>query len=244
MSDLNSKPFKNLSGLYEPFSVPSINELTARLAPEYQDVFRSNYTKKTQNNQEISIYADGCYDMFHFGHARQLEQIKSIYPHVKLVVGVCSDSDIFKYKGHMIMNEKERVETVKHCRWVDDIIFPAPWYPTLEFMDEHGLDFIAHDIIDYGAPGAVDVYESMKQAGRFIPTLRTEGISTSDLLTRILKDREEYYERNLKNGISRKQMNINYPHFALIQMKGVMHNMQKCLKKIDYGDQKDEYDNA
>ena len=240
MSKPGTKSIANQHGLYEAFTQPTIDELTDRLAPTHRDSFKTNFLKKTQNDQEIVVYADGCYDMFHLGHARQLEQIKAVYPRTKLVVGVCGDADILKHKGHMIMSEKERVETVKHCRWVDDIIFPAPWCPTLEFMDDQGLDFIAHDTIAYDAPGITDVYEPMKKAGRFIPTLRTEGISTSDLLTRILKDREEYYERNLKKGISRKQMNLNYAHYAFIQMKGVMHNMQKCLKKIEYGDQKDE----
>ena len=242
MSKTDIKSLGTPNELYGPFKQPTLEDLTSRMAPSHREIFKINFIKKTKNGEQIVVYADGCYDMFHLGHARQLEQIKSIYPKTKLVVGVCSDSDIMKYKGHMIMNEKERVETVKHCRWVDDLIFPAPWCPTLEFMDSHGIDFIAHDNIAYDVPGISDVYEPMKKVGRFIPTLRTEGISTSDLLTRILKDREGYYERNLKKGISRKQMNINYPHYAFIQMKGVMHNLQKCLKKIEYGDQKIEDD--
>lgn len=242
MDKAPSSTYNTVLKLYDPSPHPSIDELAERMLPSQRDVFKEHFVKMTANSQEISVYADGCYDMFHLGHARQLEQIKAMYPKIKLVVGVCSDADINKFKGHMIMDERERVETVKHCRWVDDIIFPAPWCPTLEFMDQNKLDFISHDNIAYDAPGISDVYEPMKKVGRFLPTLRTEGISTSELLTRILKDREEYYERNLKKGISRKQMNLNYAHYAFIQMKGVMHNMQKCLKKIEYGDQQDGND--
>lgn len=233
------KKFEEIPSLFEPCPTPTLEELTDRLIPAHRELFKENFIKKTANGQEIVVYADGCYDMFHLGHARQLEQIKVVYPKIKLIIGVCGDSDIYKYKGHMIMSEKERVETVKHCKWVDDIIFPAPWCPTIEFMDANNIDFISHDNIAYDAPGIADVYEPMKKAGRFIATLRTEGISTSDLLTRILKDREEYYERNLKKGITRKEMNLNYAHYAFIQMKGVMHNMQKCLKKIEYEDQQE-----
>jgi len=238
------KATENAPSIFEACATPTMDELAERLAPEHRDVFKQNFTKMTKEGKQIVVYADGCFDMFHLGHARQLEQIKKVHPNVKLIVGVCCDSDIYKYKGHMIMSEQERTETVKHCKWVDDVIFPAPWCPTIEFMDANGIDFISHDTIPYDMPGVTDVYEPMKKAGRFIATLRTEGISTSDLLTRILKDREEYYERNLKKGISRKQMNLNYAHYAFIQMKGVMHNMQKCLKKVEYGDQLEEKEEA
>jgi len=230
----------SVPGMYQPCPSPDLEELAHRLAPEIRERFVSNFLEKTKDGKDIVVYADGCYDMFHFGHAHQLKQIKAIHPNIKLVVGICCDLDINKNKGHMIMTERERVETVKHCRWVDDIIFPAPWVPTLEFMDEQGIDFIAHDTIAYDAPGIDDVYKEMKLAGRFLPTLRTDGISTSDLLTRILKDREEYYERNLKKGISRQELNLSYPHYAFIQMKGVVGNMQKCLKSTDYEEKKSE----
>jgi choline-phosphate cytidylyltransferase len=40
-------------------------------------------------------------------------------PNCYLVVGVCSDKDIEENKGSVVMNEVERVESIKHCKWVD-----------------------------------------------------------------------------------------------------------------------------
>lgn len=57
--------------------------------------------------------------MFHFGHAWLFEQIKKLLPDCYLIVGVCSDKDIEENKGSVVMSEAERIESVKHCKWVD-----------------------------------------------------------------------------------------------------------------------------
>ncbi|KAF8480700.1 hypothetical protein JB92DRAFT_2765932 [Gautieria morchelliformis] len=141
----------------------------------------------------VRVYADGVYDLFHYGHALQLRQAKLSFPSVYLIVGVCSDELVHAHKARTAMTHAERcvIQSLHHCRYVDHVLPTAPWVIDPGFIAEHQIDYVAHDDAPYAAGSTEDVYAYVKGQGKFIPTRRTPYISTSDLLERIVT----YYRR-------------------------------------------------
>jgi ethanolamine-phosphate cytidylyltransferase len=71
------------------------------------------------NKKPIRTYIDGCFDIMHSGHYNAIRQAKQLTD--ILVVGVHSDAEILKHKGPPVMNEEERLATVRACKWVDEV---------------------------------------------------------------------------------------------------------------------------
>ena len=72
------------------------------------------------------------------------------------------------------------------------------------------IDFVAHDDLPYKSAGADDIYKEVKAMGKFVATQRTEGISTSDLIARVVKDYDVYVRRNLARGYTAKELNVSF----------------------------------
>lgn len=173
----------------------------------------------------------GIFDLFHFGHARALEQAKKSFPEVYLMVGVCDDKVTHSYKGKTVMTEQERYESLRHCKWVDEVIPGAPWVVNEEFLDRHRIDYVAHDALPYADTSgqADDCYGFVKRLGRFWTTQRTEGVSTSDLILRVIKDYNEYVLRNLSRGYTRQDMGVSLLKEQRIKASASMKNLREKI---------------
>uniref|UniRef100_A0A1J3EWT8 choline-phosphate cytidylyltransferase n=1 Tax=Noccaea caerulescens TaxID=107243 RepID=A0A1J3EWT8_NOCCA len=188
---------------------------------------------KTASDRPVRVYADGIYDLFHFGHARAIEQAKKSFPNTYLLVGCCNDEITNKFKGKTVMTESERYESLRHCKWVDEVIPDAPWVLTTEFLDKHQIDYVAHDALPYAdASGAGnDVYEFVKSIGKFKETKRTEGISTSDIIMRIVKDYNQYVLRNLDRGYSREELGVSFVKEKRLRVNMRLKKLQEKVKQ-------------
>uniref|UniRef100_A0A669D3N3 ethanolamine-phosphate cytidylyltransferase n=1 Tax=Oreochromis niloticus TaxID=8128 RepID=A0A669D3N3_ORENI len=126
----------------------------------------------------------GPYDMVHYGHSNQLRQAKAMGDY--LIVGVHTDAEISKHKGPPVFTQEERYKMVRAIKWVDEIVEGAPYVTTLETLDKYNCDFCVHgDDITLTVDGK-DTYEEVKRAGRYRECKRTQGVSTTDLVGRML----------------------------------------------------------
>ncbi|KAI1614058.1 choline-phosphate cytidylyltransferase [Exophiala viscosa] len=178
----------------------------------------------------VRVYADGVFDLFHLGHMRQLEQAKTAFPDTYLIVGVTGDAETHKRKGLTVLTGAERAETVRHCRWVDEVIPNCPWIVTPEFLAKHEIDYVAHDDEPYGADEGDDIYAPIKKEGKFLVTQRTEGVSTTGIITKIVRDYEKYIARQFKRGTSRQELNVSWLKKNELDLKRHVQELRDNIK--------------
>ncbi|KAG2296714.1 hypothetical protein Bca52824_043383 [Brassica carinata] len=216
-------------------------------------------------DRPVRVYADGIYDLFHFGHARSLEQAKNLlmfgfckfekwfrvsywfcgcfrFPNTYLLVGCCNDETTHKYKGRTVMTAEERYESLRHCNFRESLFCytdgwmkssDAPWVINQEFLDNNRIDYVAHDSLPYADTSGAgkDVYEFVKKVGRFKETMRTEGISTSDIIMRIVKDYNQYVMRNLDRGYSREDLGVSFVKEKRLRVNMRLKKLQERVKE-------------
>ncbi|XP_012474161.1 ethanolamine-phosphate cytidylyltransferase [Gossypium raimondii] len=146
------------------------------------------FHKKKCEKKRIRVYMDGCFDLMHYGHANALRQAKALGD--ELVVGVVSDEEIIANKGPPVLPMEERLALVSGLKWVDQVIANAPYAITEQFMNslfnEHKIDYIIHGDDPCLLPDGSDAYALAKKAGRYKQIKRTEGVSSTDIVGRIL----------------------------------------------------------
>lgn len=163
----------------------------------------------SEKKEVVRVWCDGCYDMVHFGHANSLRQAKAMGDY--LVVGVHSDAEITKHKGPPVFNEQERYKMVSAIKWVDEIVENAPYVSTIDVLDKHNCQFAVHgDDITMTADG-VDTYHLLKAAGRYRECKRTQGVSTTDMVGRMLLMTRNHFK------VGNEEYSVDIPSDAPVQ---------------------------
>jgi ethanolamine-phosphate cytidylyltransferase len=139
--------------------------------------------------KEIRVFMDGAFDMMHFGHMNAFRLGRSLGTH--LLVGINSDESIAECKGGLpLLNDDERQTMVESCKFVDEVVPNCPYIMNESYLNyilqEYRVDYVIHGDDPCLVDGK-DVYATAKQAGKFKSIPRTEGISTTDLVGRVLK---------------------------------------------------------
>lgn len=163
---------------------------------------RGDWPVDPQEDEQIledRIWIDGCFDFFHHGHAGVMLQARQLGD--ELYVGIHSDESILEHKGPTVMNLQERVAAADACRWVTKSVPHAPYVTMLPWISHYGCQYVVHgDDITSDSSGE-DCYRFVKEAGRFKVVKRTPGISTTDLVGRMLLCTRNHFIRSLDKAL-------------------------------------------
>ena len=139
-----------------------------------------------RNQRQQRVYTRMVADLFHEGHVNFLRAARALGTH--LTVCVVSDERVIENKGKLpVMKQVERAAVVAACKYVDAVMTDTPASVTKEFMQQHGFDI--YTFACASEQEKLDKYKLCETLpARMIQELEyTAGISTSDLVTRILE---------------------------------------------------------
>ncbi|CAK0842206.1 unnamed protein product [Prorocentrum cordatum] len=141
----------------------------------------------------VRIFLNGCFDLMHIGHFNALRQAKSLfqqrgYSKVVMVAGIHSDEAISHQKGPPLMDDDERIAMLQATKWVDEMATSLPYTSmSVKMADALSVDWICHgDDLPVCRSGG-GMYTDAIEKGRFQMLKRTEGISTTQILQRLLE---------------------------------------------------------
>jgi len=92
-------------------------------------------------SKKIKVITYGTFDMFHIGHLKLLQRLKSLGD--ELIVCVSTD-DFNEIKGKKILIPYEqRAEIVKNIKCVDKVIPENSWEQKVEDVNKYNIDIFA-----------------------------------------------------------------------------------------------------
>jgi D-glycero-beta-D-manno-heptose 1-phosphate adenylyltransferase len=134
------------------------------------------------------VWSNGCFDLVHAGHVRSLQAAAALGD--VLILGVNSDESVRRLKGagRPILAQQDRVALLAALECVDHVVLFD------EDIPEAILEMVRPDIhvkgADYAPPHGKAIPEQAvveRHGGRVVFLPLMEGVSTSDIIRRIVE---------------------------------------------------------
>lgn len=132
------------------------------------------------------IYCDGIFDLFHSGHVKHFQKIKSLYENVYLIVGIIGDKAATGYKRQPIYNQEMRQILIESCKYVDQVLIDPPLIVTEKFIKEYKIDYVVHGFANKSdLEKQKDFFEVPLKLDKMLTVEYNHGISTTDIINKI-----------------------------------------------------------
>ena len=185
---------QKLNNLKDRLTLNSPNSLDEKLKSKFRacekealkkfNSFNESVQQQLSKTKPVRIYMDGVFDIIHSGHFNAFRQAQ--YLGDILVCGLNSDKDVAKAKGKTLMDIKERSSLAGSSKWIGEIALDTPYTPSIETLDTYNCDYLAHgDDIPTNELGQT-IYDDIIAKKRLRVFRRTEGISTTVIIGRLL----------------------------------------------------------
>jgi cytidyltransferase-like protein len=90
------------------------------------------------------VYADGVFDLFHAGHLEFLRRARKVGgPGAILIAGVITDESA-GWKRKPVVPHRQRVEMLKNCKLVDEVVEFPPLKLTEPFIKDLKITHVVH----------------------------------------------------------------------------------------------------
>ena len=156
------------------------------------DTFNESVKNQLSKTKPVRIYMDGVFDIIHSGHFNAFRQAQ--YLGDILVCGLNSDADVAKAKGKTLMDIKERSSLAGSSKWIGEVALDTPYTPTISTLDTYNCDYLAHgDDIPTNENGQT-IYDDIIAKKRLRVFRRTEGISTTVIIGRLLLGMKDKFD--------------------------------------------------
>lgn len=187
---------------------------------------------ETKTDGPVRVWLDGCFDLWHYGHANAIRQAK-LQGDV-LVTGVHSDEEIRKCKGLPVMSDEERLSVVRSCKWVDEVVTDAPYVTSLDVLNKHNITFCVHGEDLSTDENGNDSFILCKQANKFKLIKRTDGVSTTDIVTRMLLMTKNHHKEGVSEAdVANMRSSTNVKQFLTTSRKIIQFSSGKVPKPDD-----------
>ena len=181
-------------------AMSEVRELNDKIKKIHEVEQSERIAAAKSKGKEVRIWMDGAFDMMHYGHMNAFRLAKSLGTY--LICGVNSDASITVNKGQPVCNDDERLQCVAGCKFVNEVVKEVPYVMSPEYVkyiiEKYDIDYIVHGDDPCLTPDGQDVYAAAKAMDKYRSIPRTEGVSTTDIVGRMLLNTRSHHH-NEKN---------------------------------------------